>query len=105
MLEEDRVNIDHNFRILRAQPDKEYLKNMPNPCYGNHLDGRELTVWMIRYFETLKDTGDRPDMLLAGFNYQRRSQIKLPDTWNSPPQEMMDAMWEKLSKLGYEKSR
>lgn len=84
MLEEDRVNIDHNLRILREQTDKEYLKFMPTPCYGKHLDGRELTVWMIRYFETLMDTGSEPDMMLAEFNQSRRSHINLPDSWNHP---------------------
>jgi len=85
MLEEDRVNIDHNLRLLRQQKDRDYLAYMPSPCYGSHLDGRELTVWMVRYFYTLMDTGAEPDRMLAEFNHQRRMNINLPDTWNDPP--------------------
>ena len=87
MLEEDRVNIDHNIRLLLEQEDKSYLKFMPTPCYGKHLDGRELTVWMIDYFMILKDTGDEVDEMLAAFNQQRRSKLDLPDTWNMQPND------------------
>lgn len=103
MLQEDRINIDHNLRILREQKNKEYLKFMPTPCYGWHLDGRELTVWMIKYFETLLDTGSEVDWMLTSFNQTRRSHINLPDSWNSPGPEALDKMWEKLQKRGYKK--
>lgn len=91
ILQEDRENIDHNLWLLRNQADKSYLEHMPNPCYGTHLDGRELTVWMIRYFHILLDTGERPDMSLAKFNSERRARINLPDTWNDPPPSLTPA--------------
>jgi hypothetical protein len=105
MLEEDRVNIDHNLNLLSTQKDKDYLRFMPTPCYGNHLDGRELTVWMIKYFETLLDTGSSSDEMLRSFNESRRSRINLPDTWNSPHSTELDVMWEKLELRGYNRNQ
>lgn len=96
MLQVDRVNIDYNFELLRAQQDKEYLKFMPKPCYGKQLDGRELTVWMIKYFELMKNTGDAVDEGLAEFNRQRRSKLNLPDGWNDPTPQIIDQMWAEL---------
>lgn len=103
MLQVDRVNIDYNFELLIAQRDKEYLKHMPRPCYGKELDGRELTVWMIKYFELMKNTGDTVDEELATFNRERRSKLNLPDGWNNPPQSRIDQMWDELEATGFHK--
>jgi hypothetical protein len=85
MLEYDRVNIDHDWRLLRDQSDTSYLMDLPNQSYSEHLDGVELTSWMIRHFEHLLDTSTRIDRGLQKFNCERRKNVKLPHDWNNAP--------------------
>jgi hypothetical protein len=87
MLAYDRVNIDHDWELLKGQSDKTYLNNLPNQSYSEHLDGLELTCWMIQHFEHLLDTSTRIDRSLQKFNHQRRMNVKLPDEWNNAPVE------------------
>jgi hypothetical protein len=85
MLEQDRVNIDHNWALLLAQEDKSYLNKLPNQRYSRKLDGLELTTWMIQDFNHLLDTDEEIDHELARFNQARRELVNLPDTWNNGP--------------------
>lgn len=86
MLETDRVNNDHNWKILVAQEDKSYLQRLPNQRYSSKLDGLEFTLGMIADFEHIIGfTGDTIDHELAKFNASRRQSVNLPDTWNAPP--------------------
>jgi len=88
MLSIDRINIDHNWKLLSDQfkrGETSYLTKLPNQRYSKQLDGLELTTWMIQDFEHLLKTDDEIDEELVKFNIMRRSQVKLPDTWNYPP--------------------
>lgn len=85
MLAYDRVNIDHDWCLLKAQSDKSYLDNLANQSYSERLDGLELTCWMIDHFEHLLDTSTRVDRGLQKFNRERRMNVKLPDEWNNAP--------------------
>jgi hypothetical protein len=85
MLAYDRVNIDHNWNLLKSQKDKTYLNNLANQTYSEYLDGVELTSWMIKYFELLLDTSIRIDGGLQRFNLERRKNVKLPSNWNNAP--------------------
>lgn len=85
MLQEDRVNIDHNWALLKAQKDKGYLAQLPNQRYSKALDGLELTQWMVTDFYHLLNTDAEVDEALAAFNRERRRHVNLPDTWNAPP--------------------
>jgi hypothetical protein len=82
MLQQDRNNIDWNWALLKAQRDKSYLARLPNQRYGTHLDGLELTLWMMQDFTHQMNTGAEIDEELAAFNAKRRSHVALPDTWN-----------------------
>ena len=82
MLEQDRTKIDCNWALLKQQDNKDYLKDLSNQRYSKDLDGLELTVWMIKDFEHLLNTGDEIDIGLAKFNANRRDNINLPDLWN-----------------------
>jgi hypothetical protein len=86
MLEQDRINIDHNWNLLVAQEDKSYLVKLPNQRYSKELDGLELTQWMITDFYHLLNTDGEVDTALAEFNKRRRQSVNLPDTWNCPVQ-------------------
>ncbi len=85
MLAYDRVNIDHDWNLLKHQTDKSYLENLANQSYSEHLDGAELTCWMIKHFELMLDTSTRIDKKLQQFNHQRRKNVKLPNNWNNAP--------------------
>lgn len=82
MLEQDRINIDHNWKLLCEQTNKDYLKKLPNQRYSRELDGSELTLWMIKDFNHLLNTDKMIDEELAKFNCERRSKVNLPDGWN-----------------------
>lgn len=84
MLEQDRINIDHNWKLLCEQKDKKYLKILPNQRYSSKLDGLELTQWMVSDFYHQLDTDSDIDEQLAEFNKERRKKVTLPDTWNYP---------------------
>ena len=84
MLEQDRVNIDHNWKLLLQQEDKSYFENLPNQRYSKELDGLELTQWMITDFYHLLNTDEKIDTALSEFNKKRRQLVNLPDTWNYP---------------------
>jgi len=86
MLEQDRVNIDHNWRLLCTAPPAS-LKDLPNQRYSRDLDGLKLTLWMIRDFTHLLDTDDDVDWPLHDFNAARRARVTMPATWNAPPRE------------------
>lgn len=85
MLEQDRINIDHNWKLLVEQKEKDYLTKIPNQRYGRDLTGREFTQWMIEDFQHLLKTGIDVDYGLALFNQKRRRNLNLPETWNYPP--------------------
>lgn len=88
MLAIDRLNIDHNWKLLVEQHKRgetSYMNLLPNQRYSNKLDGLELTTWMINDFQHLLKTDEKIDEELAKFNMKRRSNVKLPDTWNYPP--------------------
>jgi hypothetical protein len=87
MLEEDRVNIDHNWKLLKANVPLGELSALPNQRYSSHLDGLELTTWMIDDFYHLMGTDEQVDMQLKEFNKERRSNVMLPRTWNTPPKK------------------
>lgn len=81
MLQKDRSQIDKNWKVMKEagfQPD-----NAPNVRYGRHMDGLELTSWMIQDFEHLKSTDPEVDKALMEFNRERRSKLVLPDGWDS----------------------
>jgi len=86
MLEQDRVNIDYNWKLLCEQKDKSYLESLPNQRYSEDLDGLELTLWMIADFNHLLNTDSHVDQPLAQFNAERRKNVNLPETWNYPPE-------------------
>lgn len=86
MLGQDRLNIDYNWSLLLAQPDKEYLRRLPNQRYSARLDGLEFTLGMIADFEHILEFGDEQiDAELARFNAERRRHVALPQGWNMPP--------------------
>lgn len=80
-------NIDHNWKLLVAQEDKEYLKHIPKQTYSRYLDGQPLTEWMIDNFENMLQTGTDIDWELAKFNRERREKVNLPETWNDGPSQ------------------
>lgn len=80
MLERDRQEIDHNWKLLATERPRS-LVGAPETRYDPTLDGQELTVWMIRDFEHLRRSGTRVDRALAAFNRKRRDKIRLPDKW------------------------
>lgn len=84
MLTQDRLNIDHNWKLLTEQKNKEYLKYLPNQRYNFDLDGLELTQWMIIDFYHHLNSDGCIDEQLTDFNRQRRKNVDLPDTWNNP---------------------
>lgn len=81
MLETDRRNIDHNWSLMKASNWRPV--DAPNCRYNPHLDGLELTQWLIRDFQHLMDTDSEVDQALREFNCERRSRIVLPQGWNS----------------------
>lgn len=80
MLEADRLNIDHNWKIMKEK--KWRPIGAPNSRYNQNLDGLELTTWMINDFFHLCDTDSVVDVGLREFNIERRSWIEIPDGWN-----------------------
>lgn len=80
MLELDRRNIDHNWKIMR---DNKW-RPVGAPCsrYSQNLDGLELTTWMINDFFHQCDTDSTVDESLRDFNRMRRSKIIIPNGWN-----------------------
>lgn len=82
MFRQDRVNIDCNWELLRRQTDRAYLAKLPNQTYSTKMDGLQLTVWMIGYFETLLGSGEDVDVELMMFNRRRREGVNLPARWN-----------------------
>lgn len=85
MLEQDRSNIDYNWKLLCQQSDKSYLEKIPNQRYNSNLDGLELTQWMVTDFYHQLNTDSDIDEQLAEFNKARRTNVNLPETWNYPP--------------------
>ncbi len=83
MLEWDRSNIDHNWRIMKHTGWRPI--DAPNARYSAELDGLELTAWMINDFWHQMDTGAEVDEGLAEYNRSRRSRIIIPDGWNEAP--------------------
>ena len=81
MLEEDRVAIDHNWKCMKEH--RWIPLDAPNSRYSQHLDGLELTLWMIKDFYHLMDTDAEIDSSLADFNRKRRSYIKFPEGWGN----------------------
>lgn len=81
MLEFDRVNIDHNWRLMKEANNWRPL-TAPNSRYSPQLDGLELTQWMITDFFHLRDTDAVVDEPLRDFNRKRREGIVLPAGWN-----------------------
>lgn len=82
MLAHDRINIDHNWNLLKEYDDVG-LSNMPNQRYGSHLDGLELTGWMIDDFYHMMNTDSEIDKSLRDFNVSRREGLNLPEGWNA----------------------
>lgn len=80
MLEHDRVNIDHNWGLMKSANWRPV--GAPNSRYGSRLDGLELTQWMIEDFFHLMNTDSVVDVPLRDFNRERRSHIVLPTGWN-----------------------
>ena len=80
MLEADRLNIDHNWKIMKANNWRPV--GAPNSRYDTKLDGLELTSWMINDFYHLSNTDSVVDEALKEFNIMRRASIKIPDGWN-----------------------
>lgn len=80
MLEMDRTNIDHNWKLM--QDLKWRPVSAPNSRYSPHLDGLELTQWMLEDFFHLMQTDEEMDVGLRDFNRWRREPIVLPDGWN-----------------------
>lgn len=83
MLENDRENIDHNWSLMKQA--NWHPVGAPNSRYNQHLDGLELTTWMINDFYHQIQTDPVVDEPLREFNRQRRSMIVLPSGWNSIP--------------------
>lgn len=80
MLEFDRTNIDHNWGLMKDA--RWRPTTAPNSRYSPHLDGLELTQWMITDFFHLIDTDGVVDVPLRDFNRARREDIVLPKWWN-----------------------
>lgn len=80
MLEEDRRLVDHNWELMKRT--KWLPGPLPNARYSDHMDGSELTAWMIEDFEHLLSTDAVVDEPLAEFNRDRRSHVRLPEGWN-----------------------
>ena len=81
MLEEDRRQIDQNWQAMKQAG---WLPRLaPKARFGRHLDGLELTVWMIRDFEHLLDSHHEPDRALMDYNRERRRRLVLPVGWAS----------------------
>lgn len=80
MLEFDRVNIDHNWNLMKTN--NWYPTGAPNSRYNKNLDGLELTTWMINDFYHQMDTDPVVDEPLRSFNKVRRESIFLPTGWN-----------------------
>lgn len=83
MLEQDRANADHNWALMKAAGWRP--AGAPNSRYASHLDGLELTQWMVADFFHLLDTDDVVDGPLRDFNRSRREGIRLPAGWNGAP--------------------
>lgn len=82
MLAQDRVNIDHNWKLLR---DSNFdASTLPAQTYSRASNGLEMTSWMIRDFEHLLETNEDVDVELCRFNAARRAKVTLPATWNTP---------------------
>jgi len=81
MLEKDREQIDHNWAAMQAA--NWFPTNAPKARFGRHLDGLELTIWMIEDFLHLMSTDPTVDTALMEFNRERRSKIVLPQGWDS----------------------
>lgn len=81
MLETDRQQIDQNWEAMKRAG--WHPHQAPKARFGRHLDGLELTVWMIRDFEHLLDSHQEPDMALVHFNRERRRRLVLPEGWVS----------------------
>ena len=84
MLEDDRTNIDHNWNLLKSNISLKDLKKLPNQRYNSHLDGLELTSWMIDDFYHTLNTDDEVDVELGNFNRVRRQKLIMPEGWNEP---------------------
>lgn len=81
MLESDRQQIDHNWEVMK---ENKWLPNdAPNVRYGRHLDGLELTIWMLEDFYHLQSTDGSEDRALIDFNRTRREKLILPKGWVS----------------------
>lgn len=81
MLEKDRQQIDTNWQAMKAA--NWFPHNAPKARFGRHLDGLELTLWMIDDFLHLRSTDPVPDRALMEFNRQRREKLVLPEGWDS----------------------
>jgi len=80
MLEHDRRAVDHNWALMKAT--KWDPKGLPDARYSQKTDGLELTLWMIRDFQQILDTGESVDSSLREFNLTRRAGLVLPQGWN-----------------------
>ena len=96
MLEQDRKNIDWNWDLLVKQDDKSYLKELPNQRYSRKLDGLELTQWMVSDFYHLMETDEVIDIALSEFNKKRRTNVNLPNNWNTPNFTCSRILFEKV---------
>lgn len=81
MLEDDRGQIDANWELMRAAGWS--LGDAPRAPFGPALDGLELTLWMIRDFQSVQGSSPVVDWGLAHFNRERRARIQLPEGWQS----------------------
>ena len=81
MLETDRQQIDMNWAAMKTA---NWLPTAaPKARFGRHLDGLELTLWMIQDFHHLLSSHGEPDLALVEFNRDRRRKLVLPDGWVS----------------------
>jgi hypothetical protein len=99
MLEFDRINVDHNWRLMKEAGNWRPA-GAPNSRYSPHLDGLELTQWMITDFFHLRDTDDKVDEGLRDFNRKRREGIILPAGWNGANKPAPFTGYEDLSGPG-----
>tara|TARA_B100001094_G_scaffold9569_1_gene8553 strand:- start:171 stop:989 length:819 start_codon:yes stop_codon:yes gene_type:complete len=81
MLETDRAEINVNWSSMARMHWNP--KGASIARFGKHLDGLELTLWMIDDFEHLLNTDSAVDEPLKRFNVERRSEIVLPEGWAS----------------------
>lgn len=81
MLQTDRENIDFNYNSIIDSMWELPEYAMSPVTYSNDLDGTELTLWMLRDFQQLKNSSPYVDTDLMEFNRKRRKDITLPTDW------------------------